>query len=279
MQTYARNSAGRGDSRTFLMCRPSHYAVEYAINPWMDTSQPVDAALAASQWETLKDAYLAHGHEVVELEPQPGLPDMVFSANGAFSVDGRVYGARFRYPERSDEAASHADWYADRPDDWAFHAPRFVNEGEGDFTYVEGPGLILAGWGFRTDPAAHAEAGEVLRRPVVSLRLVDDRYYHLDTALAVLDDRRICYLPEAFSADSQVMLRNLFPDAVIATEEDGAAFGLNFVSDGENVFINAEAEALGEKLAAEGFTVVPIDLSELKKGGGSVKCCTAELRR
>ncbi len=259
------------------MCRPEYYTVEYAINPWMDTSQPVDTAKALEQWENLKATYESLGHTVEEISPEPGLLDMVFSANGSFTVEGRVYGAKFRHRERQPEAGAFDKWYGDRGG-WFYTAPRFINEGEGDFTYLEGSGLILAGWGFRTDPAAHAEAGEVLRRPVVSLRLVDERYYHLDTALAVLDDHRIAYLPEAFSQDSQVLLRRLFPDAVIATEEDAAAFGLNFVSDGRNVVINSEAEALADKLSDAGFEVTSVDLSEFKKGGGSVKCCTAELR-
>ena len=121
---------------------------------------------------------------------------MVFAANGAFSVDGVVYGARFRYPQRSAEAAAHRAFYDGRPG-WTFVAPTQINEGEGDFAYLPGAygGLILAGHGFRTEPAAHAEAQEVLGRPVVSLRLVDPRFYHLDTALAALDDEQRHLLP------------------------------------------------------------------------------------
>ncbi len=153
-----------------------------------------------------------------------------------------------------------------------------MNEGEGDFTYLAGPDLILAGHGFRTDPRAHAEAQDVLGRPVVGLRLVDPRFYHLDTALFVLDDNTICYYPGAFSAGSQRVLGRLFPDAVLATEADALAFGLNAVSDGRNVILPATAVALGATLADRGYLPVHVDLSELLKGGGSVKCCTAELR-
>src|SRR5690606_16948428 len=102
--------------------------------------------------------------------------------------------------------------------------------------------------------------------------------YHLDTALAPLDDERIAYYPEAFAPGSRLLLERLFPDAVIADAEDAAAFGLNFVSDGVNVIVNAEATGMARKLRDAGYEPVPVDLSELKKGGGSVKCCTAELR-
>ncbi|MFI5936172.1 dimethylargininase [Actinoplanes sp. NPDC051494] len=263
--------------RTYLMCPPAHFTVEYAINPWMDTSVPVDAGLALKQWTLLRDTLTDLGHSVHVLDAQPGLPDMVYAANGAFSVDGTVYGARFRFPQRAAEAVAHEHFYAD---DWKYTHPVHVNEGEGDFAYLPEAygGLILAGYGFRTEPAAHAEAQEVLGRPVISLRLVDPAYYHLDTALAALDDSRITYFPDAFSEQSRRVLAQLFPDAVLADRADAEAFGLNLVSDGRNVILNTEAVAMGAKVRAAGYQPVHVELSELKRGGGSVKCAVAELR-
>jgi N-dimethylarginine dimethylaminohydrolase len=260
------------------MCPPEHFAVEYAINPWMDTTVDVDAALALRQWQMLRDTLTDLGHAVHVLEPKPGLPDMVYAANGAFSVDGTVYGARFRFPQRAEEATHHSMFYRNGP--WTFVDPMQVNEGEGDFAYLPGAygGLILAGHGFRTDPAAHAEAQEVLGRPVVSLKLVDPAFYHLDTALAALDDRHVTYYPEAFSHASQRVLAQLFPDAVLADRVDAEAFGLNLVSDGRHVVLNAEATGMAAKVSAAGYVPVPVDLAELKRGGGSVKCAVAELR-
>jgi N-dimethylarginine dimethylaminohydrolase len=264
--------------RTYLMCAPEHFVVEYAINPWMNLGLPVDTELAVKQWTLLREALVGLGHEVHVLPPRAGLPDMVFAANGAFAVDGTVYGARFRYPQRADEAAEHRAFYT--ANGWRFVAPEQVNEGEGDFAYLPAAhgGLILAGHGFRTDPAAHSEAQEALGRPVVSLRLVDPRFYHLDVALASIDDANVVYYPGAFSDSSQRVLRQLFPGAVLADESDALAFGLNLVSDGRNVVLNSEATALAGKLRAAGYAPVPVELGELKKGGGSVKCCIAELR-
>jgi len=260
------------------MCPPDHFAVEYAINPWMDTTAPVDVALALRQWHLLHDALTDLGHAVHVLPPLAGLPDMVYAANGAFSVDGTVYGARFKHPQRAGEAAAHRFFYAGGP--WRFAHPENVNEGEGDFAYLPGAygGMILAGHGFRTEPAAHVEAQEVLGRPVLSLRLVDPAFYHLDTALAVLDDRHITYYPGAFSPASQRILGQLFPDAVLADRADAEAFGLNLVSDGRHVVLNAEAPGMAEKVRAVGYVPVPVELTELKRGGGSVKCTVAELR-
>ncbi|MDI6099158.1 amidinotransferase [Actinoplanes sp. NEAU-A12] len=266
-------------NRAYLMCPPKHFTVEYAINPWMDTTVTVDAGLALKQWEQLRTTLTDLGHVVHVLDPEPGLPDMVYSANGAFSVDGTVYGARFLHPQRADEAVAHQAFYLS-DGEWKFVAPEHVNEGEGDFAYLPGAygGLVLAGYGFRTDPAAHAEAQEVLGRPVVSLKLVDPAFYHLDTALAALDDRHVTYYPGAFSPASQQVLAQLFPDAVIADRGDAEAFGLNLVSDGRHVILNTEAVAMGHKVREAGYLPVHVDLSELKRGGGSVKCAVAELR-
>lgn len=260
------------------MCPPEHFGVEYAINPWMDMSVTVDPALAVKQWDDLRETLTGLGHTVHVLPAQRGLPDMVFAANGAFVVDGTVYGARFKHEQRTAEAAGHRAFYESQG--WRFVAPTETNEGEGDFAYVPlaHGGLVLAGYGFRTDPAAHAEAQEVLGRPVVSLRLVDPRFYHLDVALAALDDGNIIYFPGAFSVASQHVLAQLFPGAVLADDTDALAFGLNLVSDGYNVVLNSEATGLAHKLAAVGYHPVPVELTEVRKGGGSVKCCIAELR-
>ncbi|MET9619470.1 dimethylargininase [Streptomyces sp. NPDC006464] len=263
--------------RRYLMCPPTHFEVTYSINPWMDPTKPVDLPLALAQWEDLRDRYGSLGHAVELLDPQPGLPDMVFAANGATVVDGRVLGARFAHPERTDEAAAHLDWF--RRNGYAdLWEPEHVNEGEGDFAVTAS--WILAGRGFRSSPLSHDEAQEYFGRPVIGLELVDPRYYHLDTALCVLDDARdeIMYYPGAFSPGSRAVLARLFPDALLATERDAAALGLNAVSDGLHVLLPQAAVGLFEPLRNRGFDPVGMDLSELLKGGGSVKCCTQELR-
>jgi N-dimethylarginine dimethylaminohydrolase len=223
----------------------------------------------------LRRIYLGLGHRVDVIDPVPGLPDMVYAANGATVVDGVVYGARFRYAERSPEAAAHRAWFRAA----GFRrvvVPEFVNEGEGDFLLAGG--VILAGCGFRTEPRAHAEAARVFGREVVPLELVDPRFYHLDTALAVLDETTVAWLPEAFSPASRAVLADRYPDAVLATAADAAVLGLNAVSDGRNVVLPAAATDLAAALAERGFVPVPVEMSELLKGGGGPKCCTLEVR-
>ncbi|BBZ43345.1 hypothetical protein MPRM_06260 [Mycobacterium parmense] len=255
------------------MTPPRFFAVEYAINPWMDVGTPVDVNLAAAQWERLRQTYVQLGHHVDVVEPVPGLPDMVYAANGGIIARDVAVVARFRFPERAGESRAYAAWMSSlgyRP-----VSTRHINEGQGDLLMVGQ--TLLAGYGFRTDRRAHPEISAALGVPAVSLELVDPRFYHLDTALAVLDDSAIAFYPPAFSAASREQLLALFPDAIVVGSADAYVLGLNVVSDGLNVVLPAAAQGFAEQLRAAGFEPVGVDLSELLKGGGSVKCCTLEV--
>lgn len=260
--------------RRYLMCPPRYFDVTYAINPWMHPNKPVDTSLAMTQWERLRDTYRALGHRVAIIEPVAGLPDMVFSANGATVLGDRVLIAQYRYPQRTEEEPAFRRWFLDNGFDTVAE-PRFINEGQGDYLF-DGQ-RVLAGTGFRTDRLSHGEAQELFGWPVLSLTLVDPRFYHLDTALAVLEHGEIMYFPEAFSAGSQQVLRKLYPNAIRAGAQDAEAFGLNAVSDGYNVVLPQTATGLIDTLRDRGYHPIGMDMSELHKSGGAVKCCTLEL--
>ncbi|MDF2664589.1 MAG: N-Dimethylarginine dimethylaminohydrolase [Microbacterium sp.] len=269
--------------RRYLMCRPEHFTVSYSINPWMEPSRPTDTNLAVQQWQSLYDTYTELGHEIELIDPLEGLPDMVYTANGGFVIDGIAYGPKFRFRERAAEAPAFIDWFA--ANGFEVAEPVEVNEGEGDFLLVGN--TILAGTGFRSTGDSHREVGEVFSREVVSLTLTDPRFYHLDTAIAVLDPvegpggvekANIAYLPNAFDERSQAILRERYPDAIRVSDADGAVFGLNSASDGKNVIISPRAVGFEAQLRERGYTPVKVDLSELLLGGGGIKCCTLELR-
>jgi N-dimethylarginine dimethylaminohydrolase len=262
-------------SRSYLMCPPEHFDVSYAINPWMDPEQPTDPDRAMRQWDELRQVYLDLGHDVQTIEPVAGLPDMVFAANGATVIGGTVLGARFRYPQRAREADAYLAWFRDHGYS-DLRIPDHVNEGEGDILFTGR--TVLAGHGFRSDQAAAAELGRVFGRPVVSLHLVDPRFYHLDTALCVLDSDTAMYYPAAFDDAGRVAIAEQFAELIEAKDEDAEVLGLNAVSDGRHVVLPAQARGLAAQLSQHGFEPVGVDLSELLKGGGGPKCCTLELR-
>ena len=269
-----REAPRRARRCTFLMCPSEHFDVVYSINPWMDPAIPVDRARALRQWEGIVEVYRALGHEVRLMDPVAGLPDMVFAANSGFSLSGRVLTARFRHPERRPEERWHREWFEREglPTTTALR----INEGEGDFALVDS--TLLAGYGIRTEHAALREARDLFERPIVGLRLVDPRFYHLDTALLPLDDD-VAYYPPAFSPRSRRRIERLFPHALAVDERDAAVLGLNAMCDGYHVVLPAQADGLAARLRARGYEPVPVDLSELLKAGGSAKCCSFELRR
>ncbi|PRB09362.1 MULTISPECIES: dimethylargininase [unclassified Microbacterium] len=267
--------------RRYLMCKPEHFTVNYSINPWMEPANPTDTAKAVAQWQKLYDLYIELGHEVELIEPLPGYPDMVYTANGGFLIGGRAYVPSFYYEQRQGESPAFADWFRAHGFDTVM--PKEINEGEGDFLLAGD--VILAGTGFRSAGDSHREVSEVFGREVVTLTLVDPRFYHLDTALTVLDPvveegrtAGIAYLPHAFDEASQKVLAERFPDAILVSDEDGAVFGLNSASDGYNVVISPRAKGFEKQLRERGYNPILIDLSELLLGGGGIKCCTLELR-
>lgn len=258
---------------TVLMCPPTFFEVTYEINPWMSSDRPVDTERACSQWRDLVAVYGDLGINVELIDPEPDLPDMVFAANAAVVVDGRALVAKFRHRERRGEEAAYARWFEDRGLRSVDMARRH-NEGQGDVLRVGE--VLLAGHGPRTSERAHREIAEWSGRDVVSLRLVDPRYYHLDTALFGFGDT-VAYRPEAFDDASRRRLERRFPDAIQADAADAAVLGLNAVVVGETVVLSAGTGQLAPALRARGFETIDVDMSELLKAGGSVKCCTLEL--
>lgn len=265
--------------KTVLMCRPEHFTVVYQINPWMDPAKPTNTELAVRQWQVLHDTYVGLGFDVHLIDPVEGLPDMVYAANGGTVIDGIAYGAKFTHEQRAAEGPAYMDWF--RSAGFDVRQPAEVNEGEGDFLLVGE--VIVAGTGFRSDSSSHDELRRITGREVVTLNLVNPSFYHLDTAVAVLDSRpgqeHIAYLPSAFDEPSLAILRERYPDAILVAEEDAAVLGLNSYSDGLNVVIAARATGFERQLRDAGYRPIGVDLSELLLGGGGVKCCTLELRR
>ncbi len=256
------------------MCPPEFFTVEYAINPWMNPEHAVDLILARQQWEQLRATYVSLGHTVHIIDPRPGLPDMVFAANGATVIGGRVLGSRFRHPERHPEGPAYMDWF--RANGYEVTEPAAVNEGEGDIVFAGRS--VIAGYGFRSDQAVASELEDLFGLPVISVRLVDPRFYHLDTALLVLDENTAAYYPGAFDEAGQAALAARFGDLIEAKPADAEVLGLNGLSDGRHVVLPAQAESLAAEIESAGFSVLPVDLSEFRKSGGGPKCCTLELR-
>lgn len=263
-------------AKQILMCPPTYFDVKYEINAWMHKREPVNKAVAREQWQALHDIYdQTLGWEVHTLEPVEGLPDMVFITDTCTVLDGKVMLSRFRFPERQPEPAHVERWLREQGYT-EIKQTKNIYEGGGD-TKVCG-NKLLVGHGFRSDLAAHDELRDYFDREVVSLKLIDPYFYHLDTALGVLDESTVAYYPGAFDDHSKELLKGAVSNLIEATLEEAKGFALNLISNGKLVITSNASPTLIEKYRSAGFIVHPTPILEFRKSGGGVDCMTLELR-
>jgi N-dimethylarginine dimethylaminohydrolase len=262
-----------------LMCAPTYYDVDYVINPWMEGNiHAASKARACKQWVALH-AELSTRAEVRLVEPVLGSPDMVFTANAGLKFGNQVALSRFQFAERQAEAAIFDDWF-----EWAGYQVREMPvgmsfEGEGDALWAVDGSRLWAGWGFRTAVASHRLLEEWWGVEVASLKLVDPRFYHLDTCFAPLPNGDVMYLPEAFDESSRALIEGYYaPERrVIVGAEDAAGFCCNVVCLGDELVLNHVSGELRGELEGRGFDVVETPLDEFLKAGGAAKCLVMTL--
>ncbi len=262
-------------TKHILMCPPTFFDIEYEINAWMHTDNQVVTSTAKDQWRQLHAIYQKLGYTIDQIEPVKGLPDLVFSTDSCLIIDGRVMLSNFRYPERQPETAQYEKWLRGAGYT-SISRPQHLFEGGGD-ALVCGD-LILVGYGFRSELESHAELDTYFDKSVISLRLIDPNFYHMDTALAVLDSDTVAYYPGAFDQSSRRALELAVPNTIEATLQEAKGFGLNAVSDGKNVICSNESASLMKKYEKAGYTVHGTPILEFRKSGGGVKCLTLDLR-
>jgi N-dimethylarginine dimethylaminohydrolase len=275
----------RAPQRSVLLCRPDGYRIAYAINPHMRDEtgalRRVDGEWALRQWNALGDAYRSLGFRVDVIEGDPAFPDMVFAANPALPFvpagGGKaVLLSNMRAPERRGEVDRFEAWFNSR----GYEVRRLSREaaasfeGHGDLLWHPTRRVLFGGFGFRTAEGALSAVSGVLGIPVVPLRLVDPRFYHLDTCFMPLDAHRALLFRPALTDDALDVLRACF-DEWIEPPESEAVRGLACNADcpdGRNVLIDASCSVTISRLEGCGFRVTPLDLSEFLKAGGSAFC-------
>lgn len=264
---------------TFLMCPPKLYEVNYVINPWMaghvhDSSR----AIAADQWQHLYNA-VAEIAEVVLVEPEPGLPDMVFTANAGLERDGVVVLSSFFHKERQGEEQHFRRWF-DEAGYTVLSLPHETTfEGEGDALFSVDGSRLWAGYGPRTLQSSHHSLREAWKIEVVPLHLVDPRFYHLDTCFAPLEDGSVMYYPQAFDEGSIERIEAYYAadKRIVVVESDALHFACNAINVNSTMILNEVSRELSGQLKQRGFRVVEVALSEFLKAGGAAKCLVMRL--
>ena len=262
-----------------LMCAPRHFRVAYVINPWMEGNVGRTSLEAAGkQWEQLRKL-LATRCRIELIEQQPESPDMVFVANAGLVFGNIFIPSRFFHPQRRPESPFYRDWFHAHGFESRELSPTLFFEGEGDALFQPGKRTIWAAYGMRTSLLAHPEIAEITGCEVVSLRLVDDRFYHLDTCFCPLDEDRALYYPAAFDKPSVDLLRSRFmPENLIeVSEPDALAFACNAFAVGDTVIMNSASDEMRKRLGDWGYQVQTTPLTEFMRSGGSAKCLLLKL--
>jgi N-dimethylarginine dimethylaminohydrolase len=264
---------------TFLMCPPKLYDVTYIINPWMTGNIHASSqARAAGQWQRLYKA-VSEIAEVQLIAPQPGSPDMVFTANAGLERDGIVVLSSFFHPERQGEEQHFRAWF--REAGYTIRdIPRSTPfEGEGDALFSTDGTRLWAGFGPRSLITSHQALRDAWNIEVTALHLIDPRFYHLDTCFAPLEGGYAMYYPEAFDHDSIEKIEAFYPPEkrIIVAADDALRFACNVINVDHTIILNKISRELGSQLESRGFHVVQIALSEFLKAGGAAKCLVMKL--
>jgi N-dimethylarginine dimethylaminohydrolase len=258
-----------------LMCPPDYYGIEYEINPWMSRSRGSSPERAHRQWQALYDTLRAEGVAVEFLAPQPGLPDLVFTANAGLMFQTRFFSSRFRHEVRARESPHFDAWFAEHQFTVEHLPAGMFFEGAGDALFC-GP-ILFAGYRIRSDMPAHQYIAQAIGRRVLALELVDPRFYHLDTCFCPLAPGEALYYPSAFDAYGRKVLETHIPNLIPVHENEAQRFGCNAVVVSKTVVLNTGCDRLAADLRGRGYNPVAVELDEFLKAGGSAKCLTLRL--
>jgi len=261
--------------RRLLMCPPEHFGVLYEINPWMHREVAVDLDRARSQWGDLVATLTEAGAGIELMDPQPDLPDLVFTANAGTVNCGRYVASRFRHPQRQPEVDHDVAWFAAHGYE-VLRLPEGVgHEGAGDALPFRG--VFVSGYRSRSDAGAHGPLSALLGVPVRPIELVDPRLYHLDLTFCPLDDRRAMVAPHAWDSYGRKVMEALVPEPLVLEDDEMLAFSANSVVVGRTVVMAICPPRVGRQLEAWGFDVAVVDVGEFLKAGGGCRCLTLAL--
>jgi N-dimethylarginine dimethylaminohydrolase len=274
-----------------LVSDAENFSLLEHINPYYP-EEALDKERAVHEHAEVVEAFERAGIEVVRVQSPEGAQDGIYTANWALVHNGKAVLSRLPNVRKSEEAYASlvlTELGLDVikvPEDWLF-------SGQGD-ALICGK-LLFAGSGYRSDARAQKFAAETLglelvqlhavpemkdERPVVNAvsGLPDSFFYDLDLAVAVIDEKTIAVCLEALDEESQKKVMGLpLKKILVSLDEAQNGFALNMVSTGKMAVMSAHAPEFAEKLRAHGLELELLDIRELAKGGGFIRCVSLTL--
>lgn len=260
--------------QTFFMCPPTFFQIEFTLNKWTNLNARIDPPKAQAQWQTLWDTYHMLGVELHAVNPEARIPELTFVGDSIFLYGEKAVASHFQFEERMAEVPATNRWFENHGFEIATLPPGVHYEGNGDSFLWRG--MLLGGYGIRSDREAYPFLADILGLETVPLQLLDP-FYHLDLALCPIDDDTLAYFPGAFSEEAQATLRKLAPQLVAFDDFEVMAFAGNTKVVGDTAVANGNAyPKFVELLTGLGMRVIQVDTSEFNKAGGGAKCLTLE---
>ena len=265
-----------------LMCPPTYFGVQYVINPWMDGNVgAADQVKAQKQWDALFNL-LSKRTQVETVDPLPELPDMCFVANAGLLLENVFVPSNFRVQQRAPEIPGYRRWFEQRDYKIISLNEDCEFEGEGDALFHPNGSdtpVLWAGYGCRSNLLAYTQLTEVFRCQVRPLRLMDKRFYHLDTCFTPLPEGRVMYYPAAFDSRSLQLIHATIPadKRIEVADDDALGFCCNAVRVGNTLVMNHASKPLQQQLKNWDYEVIVTPLSEFLLAGGAAKCLSLQL--
>ena len=260
--------------RQFYMVPPTYFSIDYSINQWMDENVPVNKILAQHQWEKLFKTYKDLGAKVEALTPVKGLSDQVFPGDSIFIYDNQAIIGHFSVSERQGEVEPMAERF--RQNGLTIHQlPEGINF-EGNAEAIKWNNSLFAGYGVRSDKAAHSFIADTLGIDVISLE-IKSPFFHLDMCICPLNSETIAYVPDAFTSESRKIIEAIEANLVVIALDEAMKLACNSMAVENTVILSTkDVNKFPAKLLDLGFDVIELDLSEFAKSGGGAKCLTLE---
>lgn len=253
---------------TILMSRPTNFEIAYEINPWMHTTDSVNKKHAMHEWKTLYNE-IAQRVTIEEI-PYTNHPDFVFTANAGLVRGREIILSSFLFAERQREETDWKTWFEEAG--YITHKLQNTSfEGAGDALFADD--TLIAGYGHRTHYDAYDQIADIWDIDIVRVELVDERFYHLDTCLCVLDANTLLYYPQAFSEESRRTLKQRFTCIEVPASE-AIRFACNAVVLDTHIILPSGAPRTSQLLKQHGWTSTEVSMQEFLKSGGAAKCLT-----
>lgn len=276
---------------TVLMSSAEYFGDDFAINPYMDASVPVDVERAIAEHKAVAEALQTAGVTIKYVAAPKDCQDGVYAANWGLGRGDTVILSSL--PNKRQAEQPHAKAVLEGLGKKVIEAPyRFSGQGDA----LPCGNYVFMGSEYRTDPRMRQFVADTLGYDVIGLQTIpymdehghaltnvvtgwpDSFFYDIDLALSVLREDLIAWCPDAFMPESRERLEALPIEKIeVSLDEAMQGFACNLVSTGEVVVMSAHAPQFQAALQARGFTTLTPGIHELAKGGGYIRCTTLTL--